>query len=221
MKKSKRKEKSTREKKSFEAVKNFFLFTIVVTGLIIGLNALSFYTPKEDTLKIRPAPPLERVFEYNQKINSFGESCGRIDGNCKICLECVDGSGNKLTMQDFKDNTKTGTCEYIERGENDDIFCSSPLRRCDGNGNCIRCFKDEHCGDCSRCAVNFFNMPGQTDEGECVPLETKNREPCNADLYRDGFTGQGICYHGACAECIENSDCPEKLRCSEEKLCTA
>jgi hypothetical protein len=199
-------------------LKNIFLFAIAISGLIIGLYALSLYPPQEDLLKERPAPSLDQVFEYKQKINGIGENCGRIKGNCQICLECVDNYGNRLITKDFQENTKTGTCKYIEKGKNDDVSCQSPLRRCDGKGNCVRCFEDSHCGECSKCVVDFFNIPGKIDIGECVPKETQNKNTCNANQYRDGFTGIGTCYHGNCAECLEDNDCPKELRC-EENLC--
>jgi len=183
--------------KSKITLKYFSLFLIAVVGLIIGLYSLSFFEPKEDTLKQMPAPPSEIIPKYNEKIQDLGETCGYINGNCKVCLECAGPEGT-LKREDFKQGGKQGTCKYVNEEQGDDMFCPLPIRRCDGKGNCIECYKDEHCGDCGRCAVDFFKIPGQIDKGECLPKETKNNRPCSADLYRDGFEGQGICMHGEC-----------------------
>lgn len=193
------------------------MFLIAVIGLSMGLYSLSFFEPEEDILKERPALSSEAIPQYNNKIRDVGETCGYLDGNCKVCLKCVNDRG-MLSSEDFKDNGGQGVCEYIPSEQGDGISCPIPIRRCDGQGNCIECFKDEHCGDCSRCVSGIFNIPGQIDKGECFPIETKNEERCSADYYRDGFQGGGFCIHGDCVECLNEGDCPIGLSC-EKNLC--
>lgn len=186
-----------------------------IIGMLLGVYLLSFYVPQEETLKERPLPPVEKIPQYENKVLGLGQSCGPIDGNCIICLGCFDSSGSLLAKEDFKENSgKSGACNYLEKGSGDEL-CTLPIKRCDGAGNCVKCFKDEDCGECSRCAINFYALPGKISLGECIPIETKNNQVCNSDISRDSFYGIGICSHGKCLECLADSDCPSKFICQE------
>lgn len=208
--KENKKKKNTRK-----ALKHFVLFFVAISVLSIGLYFLSTFSEEEPYLE-RPIPTGERVPQYEKRINSFGEACGYEQGNCKICLECVDEDMILLTKQNFKEETKkTGYCRYIEENLEDKGYCNKPYKRCNGEGNCVECFEDEHCGDCKRCAVDFFNYPSKSKTGKCIPRETKKGKPCNLDE-----ENIGVCFHGDCIECFKDTHCsPPFTSCSEDNKC--
>jgi hypothetical protein len=171
---------------------------VMISVLSLGIYSLSLFEekpPKELPL------PVEKVLQYENRINELGEKCGFEDGNCKLCLKCVDEYGMQLAKENFKEEEKkSGTCEYVEQNGYDH-HCAIQDMRCNGQGNCVECFMDEHCGDCQRCAMDFFNYPTESRNGICVPKETAKGKLCQAD------GEEGICYHGECVECFADRHC--------------